>query len=69
MSEITPIDYLTVSWAIKQINKFLLQAGKGYVFSVQVDAKNTIIDINSVPVNEALAGGFEPVKFLGNKKA
>jgi hypothetical protein len=68
MTKVRPINFNTVSFAVQQINEVMLRNGRNEVLCVQVDEKNNIIDVGMIPLADALAGGFEPAKFVGKKK-
>ncbi len=62
MSEVCPINYDTVSWAIKLINEILIRSGQ--VLAVEVNAKNEIVAAGVIEATTALTVGFNPVQFV-----
>lgn len=65
MNNVTPLNFGAVSFAVKQINDCMLRNGRGEVLCVQVDEQNNIVDAALIPLSTALAGGFEPARFIG----
>lgn len=65
MTNVAPISYLAVHWAVSQINHFLLKSGGGIVLRVTIDKHKNISGVDLVTVQEAMSGGFEPVNLVG----
>lgn len=66
-SDISPVNFAAVAFAVKDINKVLLR-DTGHVLACKVDDKNHIVDVEVMPAKEAIAKGFEPAKFIGKEK-
>lgn len=60
MSDVAPISYDTLGWALKQINKAMMQ--KGFVIGLKVDKRNHVIEANLLPIADALECGFNPIQ-------
>ena len=61
-AEVIPIDYNALAWAVKLINRVLMQ--RGVVLGIIVDSDNKIRDASLLQVNDAINNGFKPVQLM-----
>lgn len=68
MATVTPLNYNTVQFAIRNINQILLRNEGGILLRCTVDKHNDIVGVDFVSVQDALNCGLDNLVELTGKK-